>query len=243
MKINQFQFGEMFSYNDCGLYIEKRPSPTVPLRDVTKTHVPGRSGDVIQDNGCFLNITKNYKVGCADIDANIAKVKKMLSQKGYQILADSYDPDFFRYGAILNAISFEEDLLNVGHASVQFDCEPYKYNIMGQLGVTVSTNSSEVTTITNPYEHSSLPRIYITAADRLGGAVTIKVNDKSFIYTFPKGYNSVNIDSFSEACYASGINFNSGYGSDTWPELAPGDNTVCVIGAKSAKVFPNWRTI
>ena len=59
MKINQFQFGEMFSYNDCGLYIEKRPSPTVPLRDVTKTHVPGRSGDVIQDNGCFLNIIKS----------------------------------------------------------------------------------------------------------------------------------------------------------------------------------------
>lgn len=241
--MNKFIFGGFDSHEDCKLYIEKRPAPAIPQRDTTKTHVPGRSGDVIQDNGCFLNVTRTYKVGCSDIDGNFANIKKMLAQIGYQKLTDSYDPFFYRFAAVLNETSFEEDLLNVGHASVQFDCEPYRYSLMGQLGMTVSTNSSEVTTITNPYEHSSLPRIYITAADRLGGAVTIKVNDKSFIYTFPKGYNSVNIDSLSEACYASGINFNSGYESDTWPELALGDNTICVIGAKSAKVFPNWRTI
>ena len=58
MILNQFAYGTYKSLDDCGLYIEKRPSPTIPLRDTTKTHVPGRNGDVIQDNGCFLNATR-----------------------------------------------------------------------------------------------------------------------------------------------------------------------------------------
>lgn len=242
MKINSFEFGGISSL-DCGLYIEKRPSPTVPLRDLTKTHVPGRSGDVIQDNGCFLNVTKTYKVGCADIDANINKIKQLLSQSGYQALLDSYDPDAYCYGAILNAVSFEEELLNVGHASIQFDCEPYRYVFKDILGKSVSVDSAQTTVLINTYEHIALPRIYIVAKDKLGSTVTIKVNSESFTYTFPVGYNYVNIDSSEEACYLGDTNFNANYGSDTWPELKPGSNTICVINAKSAKIFPNWRTI
>ncbi len=242
MKINSFEFGGISSL-DCGLYVEKRPPLSVPLRDLTKTHVPGKSGDVIQDNGSFLNVTRTYEVGCADIDSNINKIKKLLSQTGYQFLIDSYDSDAYRYGAIVNAVSFGEELLNVGRASIQFDCEPYRYVIKDLLGINISVDSAKTTAIINVYEHTALPRIYIVANDKLGSSVTIKVNSSSFIFTFPVGYNYVNIDSSAEACYCGDSNLNSGYGSDTWPELMPGGNTICVIGAKSAKIFPNWRTI
>ena len=242
MKINSFEFGGISSL-DCGLYVEKRPPLTVPLRDLTKTHVPGRSGDVIQDNGIFLNVTRTYKVGCSDIDSNTNKIKKLISQTGYQILIDSYDSDAYYYGAIVNAVSFEEELLNVGHASIQFDCEPYRYIIKDLLGKVISVDSTKTTAIINPYEHIALPRIYIVANDNLGSSVTIKLNDSSFIFTFPAGYKYVSIDSSAEACYYGDSNLNAGYGSDAWPELQPGGNTICVIGAKSAKIFPNWRTI
>lgn len=239
--INQFAFGDFKSYDDCGLYIEQRPSPTVPQRDITKTHVPGRSGDVIQDNGSFLNFTRTYKVGCSDIDGHIDKIKEMLSQTGYQMLMDTYDQMFYRFAAVVNATSFEEELLNVGHANITFDCEPYKYYAFDIIARSVSTDSSSVTTFSNPYPHDALPRLQIKAD--AGTSCTIMVNSKSFLFTMPTGNTVAYIDSLSESCYYNTKNLNSGYKSDSWPVLSPGDNTICVIGAKDAKILRRWRTI
>lgn len=239
--MNKFIFGEYDSLEDCKLYIEKRPAPTVPQRDITKTHIPGRSGDVIQDNGCFLNVTRTYKVGCPDITGNFDKIKKMITQIGYQTLVDSYDPLFYRFAAVTNEISFEEELLDVGHANLTFDCEPYKYDITGKISKSVSTDSSALTTLSNPYDHSALPRLYITAAR--GASLTIMLNSKSFSFKMPTGFSNVNIDSGSESCYFTSNNLNDCYGSDTWPELTPGENKICVLNAQSAKIFPNWRTL
>lgn len=239
--INKFYFGGHDSYKYCKLYIEKRPAPSIPQRDITKTHVPGRSGDVLQDNGCFLNVTRTYKVGCSDIDGNFENIKKMVSQIGYQMLTDTYDPLFYRFGAVLNETAFEEDLLNVGHASLIFDCEPFKYDITGKNAWTVSTSSSALTKLNNKYDYTALPRFYVTAT--AGTTVTIMVNSKSFAFKMPTGFTTVNIDSRSQACYNGDDNLNSGYGSDLWPELAPGENKICVLNAKSAKIYPNWRTL
>ncbi len=30
------------------------------LRDVSVTHIPGRNGDLIVDNGCYKNVTRTY---------------------------------------------------------------------------------------------------------------------------------------------------------------------------------------
>lgn len=239
--MNKFIFGGFDSHEDCKLYIEKRPAPAIPQRDTTKTHVPGRSGDVIQDNGCFLNVTRTYKVGCSDIDGNFANIKKMLAQIGYQELTDSYDPFFYRFAAVLNETSFEEDLLNVGHANLTFDCEPYKYDISGIIARSVSASSSAMTTLNNPYDYPALPKFYITAS--AGTLLTIMINSKSYSFKMPTAFTEVNIDSRSESCYSVSHNLNSGYNSDYWPELTPGENNICVLNAKSAKVYPYWRTL
>lgn len=240
MIINQFAFGSYLSMDDCGLYIEKRPSPTIPQRDTTKTHVPGRSGDIIQDNGCFLNVTRTYKVGCSDIDANMPNIKKMLTQTGYQALADSYDGQFFRYAACLNATSFEEELLNIGHANIQFDCEPYKYDVFGKGQRTVSVNSSSPSKLENPYDVEALPTIYLEAAE--GKTVTIMLNSKSFQFKMPSGANKAYINSKNQICYYGSNNLISGYISDSFPVLSTGENSICAINATSAKIYPYWRS-
>ena len=241
MIINQFAFGSYLSMDDCGLYIEKRPAPTIPQRDTTKTHVPGRSGDVIQDNGCFLNVTRTYKVGCSDIDANMPNIMKMLTQTGYRELADSYDGNFFRYAACLNATSFEEELLNVGHANIQFDCEPYRYDVFGQWKISISVNSAKPTALKNVYDVEALPTIYLEAAE--GKTVTIMLNSKSFQFKMPSGTTKAYINSKNQICYFGPKNLISGYISDNFPVLSTGENSICAINATSAGIYPYWRTL
>lgn len=239
--MNQFLFNDMNSYDDCGLYIEKRPAPMTPQRDITKTHIPGRSGDVIQDNGCYLNTTLTYKVSCSDIDSNLDAIKKMFDVVGYAKLFDTYDPDFYRYASVSNLISFEEELLNVGRANIEFDCEPYRYLTMGMYSRKLSVDQSNMTSLTNEYDHNALPKIYFQAA--AGTTCTIMVNSESFSYTMPPDQTKVYIDSASESCYFGGKNLVAGYNSDSWPCLLPGANTLCVIGAINALIYPRWRTI
>lgn len=241
MKINQFEFDGIKSYDECGLYIEKRPAPTIPQRDYTKTHVPGRSGDVIQDNGCFLNVSRTYKVGCPDLFMKFDKIKKMLAKTGYKKLSDSYDPGFFYYAAVTEATSFEEELLNVGRANIVFDCEPYKYSNSGNTPINVSTNAGLTTALKNNYLFSALPKFKISGDE--GTSVTIVVNSKSYNFKFPTGENTVYIDSLSESCSWNFKNLNAGYNSESWPELLPGTNKICVIGASDAVIYPQWRTI
>lgn len=239
--INQFLFDGIYSYSDCGLYIEKRPSPIVPQRDITKTHVPGRSGDVILDNGCYLNVTQTYRVGCSDIDGKLSKIKEMLSKTGYRKLFDTYNSDFFRYAAVINAISFEEDLLNVGHANIEFDCEPYRYQTAGLLSKKISVSETNMTNLNNPFMCDALPSIYIQA--QAEKTCTIMINSDSFSFTMPEGNTKVYIDSLSESCYFNENNLNNGFNSDVWPSLSSGINSICVIGATSAQICPRWRTI
>ena len=241
MILNQFVYGTYKSLDDCGLYIEKRPSPTVPQRDTTKTHVPGRNGDVIQYNGCFLNTTRTYKVGCSDIDANMPNIRKMLTQTGYNELIDTYDPNFYRLAAVVNTVSFEEDLLNFGHANIQFDCEPYMYDIFGKWRLSVSTSSTKPSELENTYDTESLPTILIQAEG--GKTVNIMLNSKSFQFKMPSGENKVYINSKNQLCYYNSKNLISGYLSDSFPVLATGKNSICVINATSAYVYPHWRKL
>lgn len=72
--------------------------------DTTKelTSVPGKNGDIIRENAKrgqrrFKNLDITYKAFFFDgLPSRTASVKSwLLSPVGYQVLHDTYDPDFF----------------------------------------------------------------------------------------------------------------------------------------------------
>ena len=237
---NYIIFNNYNSKTTCGLSIEKRPRRGTPVRDVTVTHIPGRDGDLIQDNGSWNNVDITYEVGCSDIDAHIASIRQMLASVGYQRLRDTYDPDFYRLAAVKDGAEFEEDLLNFGHAKITFTADPYRYQVSSSNDTTITSTRSA--TLANPYAYKSKPLLTIFAS--AGSTVTIMVNSASYLFTMPPGESVAMMDCATETIYnMARQSLISGYGSDSFPELAPGNNTVYQNSATSVAIAPRWRCL
>lgn len=59
--INSFTFNGVSS-ETIGLYVGGQNTFGAPQRDVTKISIPGRNGDLVRDNGKFLNSEISYNV-------------------------------------------------------------------------------------------------------------------------------------------------------------------------------------
>lgn len=85
-----------------------------PQVDMELTSVPGKNGDIIRENAKrgqrrFKNLDITYKAFFFDgLPSRTASVKSwLLSPVGYQVLHDTYDPDFFRMATCKEALAFE----------------------------------------------------------------------------------------------------------------------------------------
>jgi len=67
-------------------------------RDIEQIHVPGRNGDLLYDNGGFLNVEVVYPCSITENFANKASELRnfLLSSPGYHKLEDSYHPGEYR---------------------------------------------------------------------------------------------------------------------------------------------------
>ena len=63
--INYFTFDGKTS-TDFGMYISGSGTYNAPERDVTTYNIPGRNGDLIVDNGRFLNTTEIGRASCRE---------------------------------------------------------------------------------------------------------------------------------------------------------------------------------
>lgn len=129
MSLNYFVFdGE--SSLDYGVYIGGQNTYNAPERDVTKVSIPGRNGDLIQDNGRFLNVQVPYTIVVMDEfrDKTDAIKAWLLSKTGYCKLADTYHPGTYRLARVTGGIDFETSAFNAtGKTQVIFDCKPERF--------------------------------------------------------------------------------------------------------------------
>ena len=240
MPLNYFTFGDFQSLRDCNLYIEKRPSRQKPVRDVTEHEVPGRDGVVLVDNGRWKNIILRYQVGCGDIDANIDKINQMLCQTGVQILEDTYDADVYYKAVCINATEFQEDLLNFGRATIEFNCEPYRYLNEGKVQTVINNGAKLI----NPTGFEALPHIEIYASS--GATCTLHFGSKNYTIKMPSNTNWLNIDSETMECYWGTTKYNDAVQFDIFPVLNPGETTVqfsTSSGKINVYITPRWRKI
>lgn len=238
MALNYFTFGDYQSLKDCGLYIEKRPARIKPMRDVTAHQIPGRDGDVYIDNGRWESVPQRYQVGCSNIDRNIDKINEMLCQPGMLRLSDSYDNTVYRKAICINSMEFTEDLLNFGHATIEFLCDPYRYLLAWDNTQVLSEG-----VITNPTAFEALPLFIITTT----GQFTIHLNNKD--YTFGNLSGLYYVDCEAMKIYRGRKNYNSVALFDEFPVLSPGENTISFTSTSTAAnpytvaIQPRWRKI
>ena len=110
-----------------------------PARDIEQIHVPGRNGDLLIDNGGYLNFDITYPE-CTiqeDFPSQARKLRNfLLSNPGYHKLVDSYNQGFYRQAEFRGPFAAEAHTARDNMSSVfdlTFNCKPLRYLDAGSI--------------------------------------------------------------------------------------------------------------
>lgn len=225
---------------DLFLYVLSKGSFKGAERDISFVSVPGRSGDLVLDNGRYKNVNIPYKMNILDTspygwDKLTHLIKGwLLASPGYHELWDSYDPDYYRLASYTGEANIEQQLKQVGSLNLTFNCKPYKYSLEGKKPVVLTAFD----TLNNPEFYNSKPYIKITGS----GTITLSINSHSFFFSDVDGY--IEIDSETMNCFKDSTLQNSKMSSTVFPELEPGRNYITWTGLVDAvEIIPRWNSL
>lgn len=222
---------------DCRIQVAHPPGYAYPERDYTITHIPGRNGDIIQDNGCYKNAERTYEVSFDAPNEDFATYANAVSAwlhstTGYARLEDSYEPDYYRMAVYQESNIFENLYNQAGTATIVFECKPQRFLKTGDNIITIQNSL----TIMNPTGFEAYPLFKVTGTS---GVLTVNGNS----ITFSSIDDFVMLDCELQDAYKENINKNSTI-SGTFPVLKTGSNTISWTGdISSVTMKPRWWTI
>ena len=173
-------FGNVLS-SDYGVYISGEGVFNAPKRDAKLITIPGRNGDFAQDNGRFENITITYPCfykgsSVSNIATTLANYKNALcSQLGYQTLADTITPSYYREAVLVDGINFEivKDS-TLATFDLVFNCKPQRWHTSYQTLTAISNN----TTLANPSKFAGQPLLKVVGYGDINlGAQSLRVEN------------------------------------------------------------------
>lgn len=243
--INYFNFNGKDS-RDFGIMVRDKSTYKKPERDKEFISVPGRSGDIIVDNGRYKNFDMSYGITLfspeitndtnENLDLAYASydLKNWLSaDDSYYRLFDSYDPFYFFEACLTGEIYFETFSTHIAKTELSFNCKPYRYRFDGENMISFEKTG----VLVNPEIHNSLPYFKIYG----NGDLTLHVNGQQCTIYGVSTY--VEIDSDIMNTFKGVENWNGRF-SGAYPELQVGKNSIAVSGdANLIQVIPRWRTI
>lgn len=222
---------------DCRIQVAHPPGYAYPERDYTITHIPGRNGDIIQDNGCYKNVERTYEVSFDALNEDFATYANAVSAwlhstTGYARLEDSYEPNYYRMATYQESNIFENLYNQAGTATIVFECKPQRFLKTGDNTITIQNSL----TIINPTGFEAYPLFKVTGTS---GVLTVNGN----AITFSSIDDFVMLDCELQDAYKETTNKNSTV-SGTFPILKPGSNTISWTGGISSVIMkPRWWTI
>lgn len=223
------------------LYISGPGVYDSPEADVEMTSVPGKNGDIIRENAKngqrrFKNIDITYSAFFFDgLPARTAEVKSwLLSPVGYQVLHDTYDPDFFRMATCKDVVSFDVKGRKGASMELKFHCQPQRWSIEGQRKVKLEKPG----VIRNPYAFPSKPIIRAYGS----GEAKLYVGSELIEIKSIDGYVDLNCETHN-AYNADGF-CNDTIKSDDFPDFEPGKNHISWTGGiEYLEITPRWWTL
>lgn len=228
----KIKFGNI-DFSGDGAYIWGAGEYSAPTRSVDMIEVPGRNGDLLFDNGNYNNTTARFSVIITkDIPKNTDRLKYLLySQKGYQRLYDSDLKGFYRVAAFNSGFDLTE--IDAGVVHIEFDCKPFKYDILGDNSVVFSYEGS----IYNKYFEPSRPIITIYGS----GEGYVQIGSKHIAVFDIDEY--VTIDTEMQDAFKGEENKNNTINTAD-VSLEVGENSVSFGGGVTrVEIVPRWVTI
>ena len=262
--LNFFKFGGIDS-RDYGIFIISSNSFDSPKRKTTAYSIPGRDGDIIVDEGYYLNVDITYKVRISidkllanNPNTNIAYALDGIKDCFYSIigeyaeLRDSYNPDYYRMGCFDNGFEFSEFKNNKDFidTEITFNCKPHRYREDGKEVIAINNNTTN--RIYNPEIYASLPLIQINKGT--GDHASVIIDGTSFQFDFSnqsdfpgQSIPTINIDSENQLVYYLGTNYYSKYSppqSQKFPVLKSGTSIIQkTVETGTVLITPRWRRI
>lgn len=227
------------SSQDLHIQVQTEPDYDFPEKDYEVTHVPGRNGDIVIDQGSWQNVSRKYnlamdagKISYTEVASKL--VQWLHSASGYARLEDSYEPDFYRMAMYKDSGSITNIYNKAGQIEVEFTCKPQRYFKSGEVA-DIFTTSTEYR---NPTDFPAKPLIKIHGSG-LGtvriGAYTVTINDI---------LDGMIVDSEQQDTYKEQTNCNSRVSIPEYPKLVSGNNVISISGGvTSIEIVPRWWTL
>lgn len=223
--------------SDFGLYISGTGTFNAPERDVTVLEIPGRSGNLIYDNGRYRNIDIIYPAFITREFTSMAEALRgfLLSHSGdYYRLTDTYHADEYRMARYSGGVSFDiKGIIRSGETAIQFDCKPQRFLTSGETAVSYTSSGGSITNPTS-FEARPLMRVY--------GTGTVSIGNSSFTIAAALGsYTDIDCD-LMEAYFGTASNNNNVvFQGNKFPVLHPGTNGITWSGSITRiDITPRW---
>lgn len=217
--MNYFIFNGKKS-TDYDIIIKKMPDIVKPSKRIEKIVIPGRNGELHQDDGTYDSYT--IQIECALIEQrNIYEIKEWLNGSGDLILSN--DPSKFYKASIINKIDYTS-IVNVIHEfPLELEIQPFSYSL--EKYVKIIKDVTEYTLNIPDATAEMEPYIKVTADT----TITLMINGESMI---------LDVDEYIELdCSLLMAHKNYVSADDTvkgnFYKLKPGINTISILGEYS----------
>lgn len=242
--------------SDFGIYIKYPFNLVHPVPDLEPTHIKGRNGDFLQDDGSYQNVTETFDIliyrplyyqNQGDWDRAVTSwLEPKFDQEGrrkYEWLKFDYDPEYI-FSATTQTprtVTWDDTGGYSGTGSIPFYCEPYQYQIAGITYQDLPANG----VVYNTENYSTNPDWHFIA----NGTFVLNVNGLSYEFDNMNGEFWVS-GSTSDTYDANGNLFNSQtkFPNLTAPTLYPGTNDISITASEGttiqkAELKPLWRRL
>lgn len=232
-----------FSYgghqsNTYGVYITGEGTYNIPSRQIKRTNVPGRDGDILDDYGNYPNVEVTYHCSYEGNDINAAleaMAGDMFADGTYKRLDDTYNPDTYRMAIPSAEIRPQVFRPNGGapyraaNFDIVFSCKPQRF-LRSDPYFSLTASG----TVTNPTGFPAKPILNIA------GTGTVTIGDQVITIDSSCPAAEVTIDCETMDAHGNGANLNQ-YVFLPLQDIvfAPGANAVTLSGV--TRFYGNGR--
>lgn len=238
------------SSTDYGIFINF-PEPYVfAQKEFTPTHVPGRSGDVIEDNMAYQNPTLTVSFTVVRPErynswfAWKKDIAKWLDAYDYDYLKFTYQEDYVWLAYPNGAPTINEGTSRSADGSFSFTVKPY---VLKASGIDLQDVPFNKGTVTNSETMECYPdwKIVTGGTNDSPKTFTLTVNDMTYQFNAVTGTVFVDGENCQVSNESGSINSEIMFTNNDSPRLEPGENTIAISGDSVQKIQwkPNWRCI
>ena len=226
-------FGDIDS-RDYGVVVFEKNSYNAPYRSMNPQSVPGKTGDVLSDNGRYENIDREFDcIVYADMYEQLTEFRDAICSKvGYQRIETPIHADEFFLGYIAEETQIKTDSNGrLAKFRLTFNCKPQRFLKSGETAETFSADD----VITNPTNQVALPYLVVY------GTGTFGIGDVSCTISAADGYTEIDCETMICKKGTTPKGQYVSFSQYEYPKLEPGENGISLgAGITSIEITPRW---